>query len=70
IRAEGGGLLVAPEEGAAGVAAAVAALLAGTAVLPPLSPLSHIAEPDARQVAARWQALYRELGLGGGNAGT
>jgi glycosyltransferase involved in cell wall biosynthesis len=56
IRRQGGGLLVDPAAGAAGVAAAVAALANGTRVpaAPPFSP------PLA---AEAFQELYRELGL-------
>ncbi len=62
IRAEGGGLLVEPAAGAAGIAARLADIASGRAEPPPLA--ADLAADEAGRVAERWQALYRELGLG------
>jgi len=61
IRAEGGGLLVDPAAGAAGIAACLAALGRGEAAIPPLR--ADLAADDAGRVAEAWLRLYRELGL-------
>jgi glycosyltransferase involved in cell wall biosynthesis len=61
LRAEGGGLLVAPEAGAAGMAALLSALLAGRAPLPPVPPAGS---SGPQRAAREWLGLYRDLGLG------
>jgi glycosyltransferase involved in cell wall biosynthesis len=64
IRAEGGGLLVDPAAGAAGIAARLAALASGeegVAAIPPLR--ADLAADGAGRVTDRWHELYREIGL-------
>lgn len=65
LRAEGGGLLVDPAAGAAGIAACLAALARGEAAIPPAtgSMEADLAADDAGRVADEWMRLYRELGL-------
>ncbi|MFL6195916.1 MAG: glycosyltransferase [Thermoanaerobaculia bacterium] len=58
IRRQGGGLLVDPSEGVAGVAAAIADLAKGKRVSPAAPPF-----PPAPPAAEAFQELYRELGL-------
>ncbi len=62
IRAEGGGLLIDPAAGAAGVAERLEALLRGTSP-PPGTAAADLAADDAGRVADRWLALYAGLGL-------
>lgn len=62
IRAEGGGLLVDPAAGAAGVAERLAAIARGEAAVPPLAAGLDLDADAAGRVADRWLALYRELG--------
>ncbi|MBK9376495.1 MAG: glycosyltransferase [Holophagales bacterium] len=59
VHAEGGGVLVPLEEGAAGVDGALRRLLAGELELAPLR--GNRAEPSASQAAVERLALYREL---------
>ncbi len=62
LRGEGGGLVVPPAEGAAGMAAAIAGVVrSGAESLPPLAAGARIAE--APEIAERWLGLYRELRL-------
>ena len=61
VRQRGGGLLVDPEAGAAGVAAHVAALARGERLRPDEPTL--VSGHPARQAAEAFQDLYRELGL-------
>ena len=61
IRQRGGGLLVDPEAGAAGVAAHLAALTRGERLEADEPTL--VSGVPARQAAAAFQDLYRELGL-------
>ncbi len=58
IRRMGGGTLVPPGEGAAGLIATVQALATGRATIA----ASRVDVPSARDAAARHLALYRELG--------
>jgi glycosyltransferase involved in cell wall biosynthesis len=60
IRRHGGGLLVAPEAGAAGIASAVAALASGEEEMPRLGSPDM---PAAEDAAAAFLELYGELGL-------
>ncbi|HEY0512492.1 MAG TPA: glycosyltransferase [Thermoanaerobaculia bacterium] len=62
IRRHGGGLLVAPEAGAAGVAPQVAALTNGRRV-PASGAAGAALPPTAGDAAEAFQALYRELAL-------
>lgn len=59
VEADGGGLLVPPEEGAEGVAALVARALAGDAAVPELR--GESAGPTARRAAVERIDLYRTL---------
>jgi glycosyltransferase involved in cell wall biosynthesis len=59
VAAEGGGLLVPPEEGAAGVAATLERILAGTVEVPRFR--GEEAAPSAPRVASERMALYRTL---------
>jgi len=61
IRAEGGGLLIDPAAGAAGVAELVTSLARREVAMPPLD--ADLDADSACAVADRWLALYRELGL-------
>jgi len=58
LREGGGGLTVPLAEGAAGLAALAAAVVAGERTIPPWR---GPAEPQPRQAAARWREIYREL---------
>jgi glycosyltransferase involved in cell wall biosynthesis len=60
VRRHGGGLLVAPEAGAEGIAPLVAALAEGRQAPPAMPPVAGPAPADA---VAAFQELYRELGL-------
>ena len=62
VAAEGGGVLVPLESGAAGVATALAAILSGAAAVPPFR--GAAAGGSAREAARERERLYREL-LGG-----
>lgn len=59
----GGGLVVPPAAGAAGLAALVEEVQAGAPIPPP--PAGDAGKDAAPAVAGRWLALYRELGLAG-----
>jgi hypothetical protein len=63
IRRHGGGLLVAPEAGAAGIAPLVAALAGGGLAPPAMPATSPAAGPAPGDAVAAFQELYRELGL-------
>jgi glycosyltransferase involved in cell wall biosynthesis len=63
IRRHGGGLLVAPEAGAGGIAPLVAALAAGRLAPPAMLATSPAAVPAPADAVAAFQELYRELGL-------
>ena len=60
LRTEGGGLAIPLAEGAAGMAAAVAAVQRGEQTLPPLA---APAEPAPGEIARRWLAFYQDLGF-------
>lgn len=61
VRAQGGGLLVDPAAGAAGMAEVLAGVLAGTVSLPG-GEVSPVPDPPAR-AAEGFAALYRALGI-------
>lgn len=62
VRRHGGGLLVEPEAGAAGITPVVKALANGLRLPAPPSPES-VSTPDTGGAAAAYGELYRELGL-------
>jgi hypothetical protein len=63
IGRHGGGRLVAPDAGAAGIAGALSALLQGERIPPAEPPAGLAPPPSPDQAADAFQELYRELGL-------
>jgi glycosyltransferase involved in cell wall biosynthesis len=63
VRLHGGGLLVAPEAGAEGIAALLRELAAGRRATPAEPPPGAAPPPTADDAAGAFRELYRELGL-------